>query len=83
MKYAITAHKECETNHGFTVEEPVKELNADTPEDAEATARKLFKEDNYSSIYIDFAHPEGAVCYYNPLYGHQSEGVNWVRHLED
>ena len=82
-KYTVFANKEFETYYGAIFEEPVIDMDVDTPEQAEKAAKDLFDKGIYSSIYISFSHPEDAQCYFNPLRGHESSGVDWVSFLED
>ena len=80
--YTITGSKEYETQHGMIFEEPAIDLDASNPKQAELAAKKLYEQGGYSSIHISYAHPQQAQCYYNPIDGHESSGVNWISHLE-
>lgn len=83
MKYSIGAYKKYETIAGDTAQDLVTSVDARNETEAVNIAKKLYDEGVYSQIYISYAHPEEAQCYYNPVVGHDSCGVDWTGHFDE
>ncbi|MBJ6361553.1 hypothetical protein ACFOQM_09670 [Paenibacillus sp. GCM10012307] len=81
MRYSVCAFQEIETIAGPD-ERPIRPIDAGTSEKAEKIARELYKEGEYSSIYIHYTHPSSD-CYWNPGVGFEPVAKNWLRHFED
>ncbi|MGO4952051.1 hypothetical protein [Paenibacillus sp. DRB1-1] len=80
MRYSVCASALIDTLGG-PLEEPVKPVDAGTKEKAIKIAKELYGTGKYSSIYIEYNHPDSS-CFYNPIGGFDVTGQDWVEQFE-
>lgn len=75
--YQVSAYREVvfTNTYGMEMEEHVDHIDVDcgTSDKAEKVARELYDTGKYTHIYIDYAHPQQAACFYNPHGGMNPE----------